>query len=210
MNRFFGSTKPKAPKPTLNDAIEKMDSRTESVEVKVKKLDAELARYKDQMSKMKDGPAKNAIKSKALRVLKQKKLYEGQRDMMMQQSFNMDQTNFALESMKSTVTTVDAMKIAAKEMKTQFKAINIDKIDNLQDEIEDLLEQSNEVQEALGRSYGLPDDVDEDELEAELEALQNEADFEFEGEPSYLDDTEPAYVETNPEPQKLDQNKVTA
>ncbi|RKP20461.1 charged multivesicular body protein 5 [Rozella allomycis CSF55] len=210
MNRFFGSSKPKAPKPTLNDAIEKMDSRTESVEVKVKKLDAELARYKDQMSKMKDGPAKNAIKSKALRVLKQKKLYEGQRDMMMQQSFNMDQTNFALESMKSTVTTVDAMKIAAKEMKTQFKAINIDKIDNLQDEIEDLLEQSNEVQEALGRSYGLPDDVDEDELEAELEALQNEADFEFEGEPSYLDDTEPAYVETNSEPQKLDQNKVTA
>lgn len=37
----------------------------------------------------------------------------------------------------------------------------------------DLLEQADEVQEALGRSYGTPD-IDEDELEAELEALGDE------------------------------------
>ena len=29
-----------------------------------------------------------------------------------------------------------------------------------------MLEQANEVQEVLGRSYGLPEDVDEDDLEA--------------------------------------------
>ena len=32
--------------------------------------------------------------------------------------------------------------------------------------MEDLLDQANEVQEALGRSYGLPDDIDEADLEA--------------------------------------------
>ena len=36
----------------------------------------------------------------------------------------------------------------------------------LQDEMEDLMEQANEVQESLGRSYNLPDDVDEADLEA--------------------------------------------
>lgn len=36
---------------------------------------------------------------------------------------------------------------------------------NLQDELEDMMEQANEVQEVLGRSYGVPD-VDESELEA--------------------------------------------
>jgi charged multivesicular body protein 5 len=36
----------------------------------------------------------------------------------------------------------------------------------MQDDLDDLLQQANEVQETLGRSYGLPDDVDEDELEA--------------------------------------------
>jgi charged multivesicular body protein 5 len=73
MNRFFG-TKKVVQKPTLDDAIQKTDGRTETVEVKVKKLDAELVKYKEQMKKMKDGPAKNAIKQKALRILKQKKM----------------------------------------------------------------------------------------------------------------------------------------
>ena len=36
---------------------------------------------------------------------------------------------------------------------------------DLQDEMEDMLEQANEVQESLSRSYGTPD-VDEDDLEA--------------------------------------------
>jgi charged multivesicular body protein 5 len=47
----------------------------------------------------------------------------------MQQSFNMEQTNFVTENLKNTVTTVEAMKVGAKEMKQQYKKINIDKID---------------------------------------------------------------------------------
>ena len=35
-----------------------MDNRVDSVEVKVKRLDAELIKYKDQMSRMREGPAK--------------------------------------------------------------------------------------------------------------------------------------------------------
>ena len=32
--------------------------------------------------------------------------------------------------------------------------------------MEDLMEMANEVQETMGRTYGLPDDLDEDDLEA--------------------------------------------
>ena len=32
--------------------------------------------------------------------------------------------------------------------------------------MEDMLEQTNEVMDVLGKPYGLPDDVDEDDLEA--------------------------------------------
>lgn len=32
--------------------------------------------------------------------------------------------------------------------------------------MEDLLEQANEIQEMMGRSYGVPEEVDEAELEA--------------------------------------------
>ena len=64
------------------------------MEKKVAKLDAELLKYKNQMKTMRNGPAKNAVKSKAMRVLKQKKMYEGQREQIQQQSFNMDQVTF--------------------------------------------------------------------------------------------------------------------
>ena len=40
----------------------------------------------------------------------------------------------------------------------------------MQDELEDLTEMSNEIQEVMGRSYGMPE-LDDDELEAELDAL---------------------------------------
>ncbi|KAJ3189978.1 hypothetical protein HDU85_000269 [Gaertneriomyces sp. JEL0708] len=189
MNRLFGTTKPKVPRPTINDAIKTTDSRADSVEVKIKKLDAELLKYKEQMARMREGPAKNAVKQKALRILKQKKLYEGQRDQLVQQSFNMEQGSMALDNLKNTLTTVDAMKFANKELKGQYKKINLDKIEKVQDEMEDLLEQANDIQESMGRSYGLPDGIDEDDLEAELEALGDEL-LEDDAEPSYLQEPE--------------------
>jgi charged multivesicular body protein 5 len=54
----------------------------------------------------------------------------------------------------------------------------------MQDDLEDLMEQSNEIQEVMGRSYGMPE-IDDDELEAELDALGDEL---LDNDASYLDD----------------------
>lgn len=78
---------------------------------------------------MREGPAKNAVKSKALRVLKQKKMYEQQLENLRGQSFNMEQANFAHQTLKDTHTTVVAMKDGMKQMKKEFKKINIEEID---------------------------------------------------------------------------------
>jgi charged multivesicular body protein 5 len=51
-------------------------------------------------------------------------------------------------------------------MKKRGKTYKYNKNQQLQDEMEDLMEQANEVQETLGRTYNLPDDIDEDDLEA--------------------------------------------
>ncbi|KAK9765074.1 Vacuolar protein-sorting-associated protein 60 [Basidiobolus ranarum] len=198
MHRLFGSTKKKE-KPTLTGAITTADLRVGSMDGKIKALDIELAKYRDQMKLMRDGPAKNAVKARAMRVLKQKKMYEGQRDQTQQHVFNMEQANFATENLRDTMVTVEAMQLANKELKNQYKKVNIDQIEDLQDEMADLLEQANDVQETLGRTYGLPDDVDEADLEAELEALGDELLMEDEEEtPSYLqENTEPEFPETN-------------
>merc|ERR1711992_458125 len=125
------------------------------------------------------------VKQKAMRVLKQKKMYEGQLENLRNQSFNMEQANFATQTLKDTKTTVDAMKLGVKEMKKEYKNVNIDQIEDLQDDLADMLEDANEVQEALGRTYGMPE-IDEADLEAELDALGD--DFALDDDTSYLDD----------------------
>ena len=78
---------------------------------------------------MRDGPAKNAVKAKALRVLKQRKMYETQVDNLRQQAFNMEQANYATQTLKDTQATVVAMKDGVKQMQKEFKNINIDHIE---------------------------------------------------------------------------------
>ncbi|KIO29034.1 hypothetical protein M407DRAFT_71075, partial [Tulasnella calospora MUT 4182] len=161
------------------------DSRVSTIEVKVKKLDAELTKYRDQMAKMRPGPGKEAVQRRALGVLKQKKLYEGQIQQLQQQAFNMESAAMTTENLRNTMATMDAMKQANAEMKRQYGKIDIDKIEQMHYDMEDMIEQANEIQESLGRSYGVPDEIDEDELQAELDALET---LEEDETPSYLQD----------------------
>ncbi len=85
------------------------------------------------------GPVLNPFEP--VQVLKQKKLYENQREQLYNQQFNMEQTSFALESIKDTAQTVQAMKAAGSELKTAFKKsdLDINSIEKLQDEMADLM-----------------------------------------------------------------------
>ncbi|KAK1922564.1 Snf7 family [Papiliotrema laurentii] len=212
MNRIFGTGKAK-PKPSLTDAISSTDTRIGSVEVKIKKLDAELGAFKAQMAKLRDGPGKNAIQQRALRTLKQKRMYENQLMQLQQQTWNMEQAAMTTENLKNTMATVDAMKVANKEMKRQYKGIDIDKIESIHYDMEDLIEQANEIQESLGRSYGVPDEVDEADLQAELDALGLDDEPIGEGEmPSYLNDATalPDFIDAAPVEESQQANAPTA
>ncbi|KAG2262582.1 hypothetical protein Bca4012_012800 [Brassica carinata] len=194
MKRIFGAKNNKEPPPSIQDASDRINKRGESVEDKVKRLDAELCKYKDQIKRTRPGPAQEAIKARAMRVLKQKKMYEGQRDMLYNQTFNLDQVSFAAEGLKDAQQTMTALKSANKELKGMMKTVKIQDIDNLQDEMMDLMDVSSEIQDSLGRSYNVPDDIDEDDLMGELDALEADMgnETEADGVPSYLQpDKEP-------------------
>ncbi|KAK1322762.1 hypothetical protein QJS10_CPA02g01056 [Acorus calamus] len=194
MKRVFGAKKNKEPPPTIQDASERINKRGESVDDKIKRLDAELSRYKEQIKKTRPGPSQEAVKARAMRVLKQKRMYEGQRDMLYNQTFNLDQVAFATEGIKDAQQTMSALKSANKELKGMMKTVNIQDIDSMQDEMMDLMDVSNEIQETLGRSYNVPDDIDEEELMGELDALEADmgTETEVDSVPSYLQpDREP-------------------
>ncbi|KAL6521775.1 hypothetical protein OROGR_018344 [Orobanche gracilis] len=100
MKRVFGAKKDKEPTPSVQDASDRITKRSDNVEEKIKKLDNELARYKEQIKKTRPGPAQEAVKARAMRVLKHRRMYEGQRDMLYNQTFNLDQVTFAADGIK--------------------------------------------------------------------------------------------------------------
>jgi len=124
-------------------------------------------------------------------------MYETQRDQLAGQQFNIEQASFAIDSAKDTVTTVAAMKAANTQLKQQYKEINIDQIEDITDDMADMMEDMNEINDALGRNFATPDDLDEADLEAELELLEDELEQEeLEGA-----DSTPAYLQPSAMPE---------
>jgi len=186
-NRFLGKSKEVKPKANLDDAMKSVEARGSTVDERIKALDAELSRYKQQLSKMRDGPAKRSVQQRAIKTLQQKKMYEKQRDHIYNQQYNIDQTKFATEGLKDTKAMVEAMKEATKEMKSSFKELDIDNIEDLHDDMSEMMEMNEEIQEVMGRAYGVPEELDEDDLMNELNALEEEVALEEAEEiPSYL------------------------
>ena len=158
---------------------------------------------------MRDGPGKSALRQKALKVLQRRKQYEAQRDQLSQQSWNMEQAGMMQDNLKNVMTTVDAMKTTTKTLKKQYGKVDIDQIERMQDEMADLMDIGNEIQESISRAYDVPEDVDEAELDAELEALGEEVMFdtgETEGAiPSFMQDEvgPPQFIDEPPEQGKV-------
>lgn len=55
--------------------------------------------------------------------------FEQQVESLRNQSFNMEQANYAAQTLKDTQNTVNAMKDGVKQMKNEFKKINIENIE---------------------------------------------------------------------------------
>lgn len=177
MHRFLGSSKPKAPAPSMADQQGLQQKRIDDLQGRVRKLDAELVKYREQLKKTRPGTsAHNSVKRRAMQLMKQRKMYDTQLGQMMDMEFNMSSVMMAQETIESTVATVAAMKETAKTMKKAQKAgkLDIDSIEKLQDELTDMMEDANEIQEVLGQSYGMPDDCDEESLMAELDMLEED------------------------------------
>ena len=165
-----------------------MEEANSGLEQKIRKLDTDLLKLKEQMARLPAGPARESIKGQAMRLLQQKKTYEAQLGMRQATAFNVEQTAFAVENSKSTIETVSAMKAGAKELKQAYAQMRIEDVEDVQDELQELMIESTEVQELLGRSFEMPGQVDEADLEAELEALGDEVELDA----SYLDTIKPS------------------
>merc|ERR1719413_265822 len=198
MDRIFGKKKkPGPPAPGLSETSAGLGGRVDEMDKKIAGLEQELRVYKEKIKKARTPAAKQMVQKRAMEVLKRKKMYESQRDMVAGQQFNIDQASFGIESAKANVQTIAAMKGANQELKkTLKKDLNIDDVEDLADDMAEMMEDFNEINEALAQNFSTPEDIDEADLDAELEMLEDEM---FEEE-ALGEDATPSYLQTSQMP----------
>lgn len=202
MDRLFGS-KSKAPKPTLTGAITSLDDRTSAIAVKIAGLNAELASYQDKLSRMRPGPGQRAVRAKALRVLQRRRAYEAQQETLEAHTWNLEQVQTMQDTARNAAVTVEALRSSGRELRRTLGRVDVAAVERLQDEMADLVDVGNEIQESLARAYDVPEDVDEADLDAELEALGAEMELGRDAEvagavPAFMLDEVPEFVDEPP------------
>eukprot|EP00941_MAST-03F_sp_MAST-3F-sp1_P003847 g3847.t1 len=139
-------------------------NETKRIEFLEKKKDTELAKAKQMMKK------KN--KQKAKYHLKKKKFYEKQVDNLYNQVMNLEQQVMQLQQASTNVVVVDGLRTARDAHQKIMGEMDIDKIDEIKDDLADALDMGQEISNALGEEMGMG--LDEDELLGELDELEEE------------------------------------
>uniref|UniRef100_A0A3Q2GZN7 Charged multivesicular body protein 4B n=2 Tax=Equus caballus TaxID=9796 RepID=A0A3Q2GZN7_HORSE len=169
--KLVGAGRGKAGKggPTPQEVIQRLRDTEEMLskkqEFREKKIEQELTAAKKHGTKNKRA---------ALQALKRKKRYEKQ---LAQIDGTLSIIEFQREALKNANTNTDVLKnmgYASKAMKAAHDNMDIDKVDELVQEIANQQELAEEISTAISKPVGFGEGFDEDELMAELEELEQE------------------------------------
>ncbi|XP_030044136.1 charged multivesicular body protein 4a [Microcaecilia unicolor] len=168
--RLFGKGKNgKGKSPSPQEAIQKL---RETEEILVKKQEFFEQKIQQEVTTAKKHGTKN--KRAALQALKRKKRYEQQ---LNQIDGTLSTIEFQRESLENATTNTEVLKTmseAARAMKEAHQHMDIEKVDDLMADITEQQEIAQEISDAISRPVGFGDDIDEDDLLAELEELEQE------------------------------------
>lgn len=134
-----------------------------------------LSKYGRQLHQVKEdlryGIRNGQPKSSLIAKLRKKKIILHYMNQCRQKIDSIVQKQYALEQLDITAMQVEAMKGTAKVLKNFSKTHNIEKIEELQENMADLQDQIMEINEVIGAE---PLMFDESELEDELMSIMNE------------------------------------
>ncbi|KAJ1642748.1 ESCRT-III subunit protein snf7 [Coemansia erecta] len=167
MKLFFGGNK--ANKATPKEAVV-------SLRENIAMLEKREAHLQSKMENEEKIARANVTKNKrvALAALKRKKILQEQLDKMMGSRMTIETQVMAIEAANINMETFTAMKLGTEAMKNIHKKLDIDKVEDTLDDMEEQMELANGVSEAISQPKLFGAELDEDELNAELEGLEQE------------------------------------
>lgn len=164
---FGGGKNEKA--PTTGEAIQKL---RDTEEMLIKKQDFLEKKIQQEISIAKQNGTKN--KRVALQALKRKKRYDKQLQQIDGTLSTIEMQREALESANTNTNVLETMSNAAKALKAAHKHMNVDEVHDMMDDIAEQQDVAREISDAISNPVGFGEDVDEDDLLAELEELEQE------------------------------------
>jgi len=165
---YFGAGR-KDPKQTARDAIVGLRQQLQMIEKKEEYLQRKI---EEETKKARANAVSN--KAVATAALKRKKVTEQELDRLAGSRLQLEMQVNTLESANLNAETMAAMKKASDALKVIHGNLNMDKVDATMNAVNEQRELANEIAEALSNPIYSGVDVDEDELSAELEELQQE------------------------------------
>jgi charged multivesicular body protein 4 len=167
--RMFGGKSDKGKAPTPQEAIQKLleieDLFRKRQEVLESKIESELTTAKS-----------NGVKNKrvAIAALKRKKRYELQLNQIDGTLTTLEYQREALENAQTNTEVLKTMGDAAKAFKAAHSELDVDKVQDLKDDIAEQQDLANEIANVISSPMGQDAYMDEDELLKELEELEQE------------------------------------
>uniref|UniRef100_A0A0G4I9H6 Uncharacterized protein n=1 Tax=Chromera velia CCMP2878 TaxID=1169474 RepID=A0A0G4I9H6_9ALVE len=168
MRLFFGKKKEETPQVDIPTAIKQNKEALEVLEKRHALLEKKI--QKEQEDAIAKTRAKN--KSGALMALKRKQMFTAQMEQVNNQRLTLEQQVMTLESSQSQAAAVGALKVGVQAQKVMGQTLNIDKIDELMDDIQEQKDLQNEIDEVFKQQANVVGD-DEDLL-AELAELEGQ------------------------------------
>ncbi|KAI0082465.1 Snf7-domain-containing protein [Panus rudis PR-1116 ss-1] len=164
---YFGGRRD--PKQSSRDAIVTLRQQLQMIEKKEEYLQKQID---EDLKKAKANAVTN--KAVATQALKRKKLKEQELDRLQSTRFQLETQVNTLESASFNAETMAAMKKAAGALKDIHGKLTIDKVDATMAEIQEHMQVANEVSEAISNANYSGVEIDDTELKAELEELEQE------------------------------------
>ncbi|KAM7075567.1 charged multivesicular body protein 4c [Molossus nigricans] len=171
LGKFFkprGSSKSRAA-PSPQEALARLRETEEMLGKKQEYLENRIHR---ELSLARKHGTQN--KRAALLALRRKKQLEKQLTQIDGTLSTVEFQREALESAHTSAEVLRSMGLAARAMRAAHETTDLNKIDDLMQEITEQQDVAQEISEAFSQRAGRGDDFDEDELLAELEELEQE------------------------------------
>ncbi|KAM7532930.1 hypothetical protein Aperf_G00000122954 [Anoplocephala perfoliata] len=166
LKRIFGTNKKAVNQETASEALAEAESTLYKKQAYLeKKINAELQNAKKF--------AREKNKRGALEALKKKQLYSKQLELNDGALMKLQAQRNALDSALMNKNILDTMKTVNTAMRNIHKDMNVDKVHDLMDDVNEQQEIANEIADAISMPTGF-NQYDEDELLQELEALTEE------------------------------------